>query len=114
MEDWEKDAILAYYAEHPDDGYRLNYLMMDSDIVACSPATVYRVLRAHGCFERWNCHSSTKGSGFQQPLSIHEYWHVDISYVNVCGTFYYLTSVLEGCSRYLVHRELRENDHRGR
>ncbi len=40
---------------------------------------------------------SAKGSGFQQPLTPHEHWHVDISYVNVCGTFYYLTSVLDGC-----------------
>ena len=110
LEDWEKDAILAYYAEHPDDGYRrLTYLMMDSDIVACSPATVYRVLKTHGCFERWNTQKTGKGTGFQQPLVIHEHWHVDISYVNVCGTFYYLTSVLDGCSRYLVHWELRES-----
>jgi transposase InsO family protein len=35
-------------------------------------------------------------------------WHVDISYVNVCGTFYYLISILDGCSRFLVHWELRE------
>jgi hypothetical protein len=34
---------------------------------------------------------------------------VDISYVNVCGTFYYLTSVLDGCSRFIVHWELRES-----
>lgn len=34
---------------------------------------------------------------------------MDISYVNVCGTFYYLISVLDGCSRYLVHWELRES-----
>jgi transposase InsO family protein len=50
-----------------------------------------------------------KGQGFQQPLAPHEHWHVDISYVNVCGTFYYLISVLDGCSRYLVHWELRES-----
>jgi transposase InsO family protein len=34
---------------------------------------------------------------------------LDISYVNVCSTFYYLISVLDGCSRYLVHWELRES-----
>lgn len=110
LEAWEQQAIVAFHGEHESEGYRrLTYLMMDADIVACSPATVYRVLKAHGCFERWNAKSSTKGTGFQQPLSIHEHWHVDISYVNVCGTFYYLTSVLDGCSRYLVHWELRES-----
>jgi len=38
-----------------------------------------------------------------------EHWHVDIAYVNVCGTFYYLCSVLDGFSRFLVHWEIRES-----
>ena len=110
LEAWEKQAILAFHVEHPWEGYRrLTYLMMDQDIVAASPATVYRVLAQHGCFERWNRQPSKKGTGFVQPLRPHDHWHVDISYVNVCGTFYYLISVLDGCSRYLVHWELREN-----
>ena len=32
---------------------------------------------------------------------------MDISYLNIVGTFFYLCSVLDGCSRFLVHRELR-------
>ena len=109
LEEWEKQAILAFHAEHPTEGYRrLTYLMLDADLVAASPATVYRVLKQHGCFERWNTQKTGKGQGFQQPLTSHEHWHTDISYVNVCGTFYYLVSVLDGCSRYLVHWELRE------
>ena len=83
LEDWEKQAILAYYAEHPLEGYRrLTYMMMDADVVAASPATVYRVLAAAGCFARWNRKESSKGHGFQQPIQPHEHWHVDISYVN--------------------------------
>jgi len=110
LEDWEKQAIVAYHHEHPLDGYRLlTYMMMDADRVAASPATIYRVLDGAGCFQRWNRTESAKGKGFQQPLSVHEHWHVDISYVNVCGTFYYLTSVLDGCSRFIVHWELRES-----
>lgn len=110
LEDWEKQAILGYHAEHPTEGYRrLTYMMMDEDLLAASPATVYRVLKQHGCFERWNTQQTRKGTGFQQPLAPHQHWHVDISYVNVCGTFYYLTSVLDGCSRYMVHWELRES-----
>jgi len=31
----------------------------------------------------------------------------DISYVNLRGTFYYLCSILDGCSRFIVHWELR-------
>jgi len=115
LEDWEKQAILDFYAEHSDEGYRrLTYMMMDADPasgnhVAASPATVYRILKAAGAFERWNRVESLKGTGFKQPLSPHEHWHVDISYVNVRGTFYYLIGVLDGASRYIVHWELRES-----
>jgi len=110
LEVWEREAILAFHAEHPLEGYRrLTYMLMDADRVAVSPATVYRVLKRAGCFARWNRAESRKGQGFQQPLAPHEHWHIDISYVNVCGTFYYLISVLDGASRYLVHWELRES-----
>ena len=110
LEAWEREAILTYHAQHPLEGYRrLTYMLMDADLVAASPATVYRVLKQAGCFQRWNRSESRKGQGFQQPLAPHEHWHIDISYVNVCGTFYYLISVLDGCSRYIVHWELRES-----
>jgi putative transposase len=110
LEGWERKAIVAFHAQHPLEGYRrLTYMLMDADLVAASPATVYRVLKRAGCLERWNRSESRKGQGFQQPLAPHEHWHIDISYVNVCGTFYYLVSVLDGCSRYSVHWELRES-----
>ena len=106
----EKSAIIAYHSENPLAGYRrLTYMMVDADVVAASPASVYRVLRDAGCLSRWNGKSSKKGKGFTQPLAPHEHWHVDIAYVNVCGTFYYLCSVLDGFSRYIVHWEIRES-----
>ena len=109
LEDSEKQSIVQYYGEHPDEGYRrLTYMMMDADVVAASPTSVYRVLKAAGCLARFRGKPSKKGDGFRQPLAPHEHWHVDISYINICGTFYYLCSVLDGCSRYIVHWELRE------
>ena len=110
LEAWEREAILAFDAQRPLEGYRrLTYLMLDADLVAASPATVYRVLKEAGRFDRWNRRESAKGTGFVQPLQPHEHWHVDVSYVNVCGTFYYLIGVLDGCSRLIVHWELRES-----
>ena len=52
--------------------------------------------------------SDAKGKGFVQPLKPHEHWHVDVAYLNIAGTFYYLCSLLDGCSRYIVHWEIRE------
>ena len=44
LEDWEKKAIVDYYTEHPLEGYRrLTYMMLDADVVAVSPSSVYRV-----------------------------------------------------------------------
>lgn len=106
----ERDAILEYHAEHPLDGYRRQaFMMLDENVVAVSPASVYRVLRAAGRLDRWNQKPSRKGDGFEQPKGAHEHWHVDITYINVGGTFYYLCVVLDGYSRFLLHWELRES-----
>jgi transposase InsO family protein len=104
----EKEKIVAFRAEHPLEGYRrLTYMMLDADVVAVSPTSTYRVLSEAGLLDRWNRKLSKKGTGFQQPLLPHEHWHVDIAYLNLGGTFYYLCSVLDGYSRFLVHWEIR-------
>ncbi len=105
----EREAILRYHATHAPEGYRrLAFMLLDADVVAVSPATVYRVLRAAGRLDRWNRKPSRKGTGFQQPRCPHEHWHIDLTYLNVAGTFYYLCAILDGASRFLVHWELRE------
>ena len=110
LEDWEKAAIVNYYDRHPLEGYRrLTFMMLDDDIVATSPATVYRVLKANRRLDRRKFSPSKKGTGFVQPLKPHEHWHIDVSYINVEGTFYYLTSVLDGCSRAILHWDLKES-----
>lgn len=115
---WEKKAIIEYAKTHfceneqfLKDGYRrLTYQMMDENIVAVSPSSVYRVLKSAGMLNQWNtAKKSTKGSGFKQPLKAHEHWHMDIKYVNFRGTFLFLISVMDGYSRYIVHHELRAN-----
>lgn len=101
----EREAIVAWHARFPEEGYRaLTYRMLDADedTVAASPASVYRVLKEAGCLERRAPKPSTKGTGFVQPTKPHEHWHIDITYLNLCGTFYYLCSTLDGYSRAIV------------
>jgi putative transposase len=94
--------------KNPLEGYRrLTFMMLDQDVVAVSPSSVWRVLGQAGLLAKWNGHPSKKGTGFAQPPTAHEHWHIDVSYINVSGTFYYLCSVLDGYSRFLVHWELR-------
>jgi transposase InsO family protein len=110
LEDWEKAAILDFERQYPLEGYRrLAFMMLDADLVAVSPSSVYRVLKNAGRIERFNGKPSRKGTGFQQPLLPHEHWHVDISYLNISGTFYYLCSILDGASRFIVHWEIHES-----
>ena len=109
LEEWERQAIIGFYHNNPLEGYRrVTFMMLDRNIVAVSPASTWRVLSKAGLLEKWNKKPSKKGTGFVQPLLPHEHWHVDISYLNIRGTFYYLCTVMDGCSRYIVHWEIRE------
>ena len=108
LEAWEKQAIIDFHRQFPLEGYRrLTYMMLDHDVVAASPSSVYRVLKGAGLLDRKRWAPSKKGTGFVQPLKAHDHWHVDISYLNLAGTFYFLCSVLDGYSRAIVHWEIR-------
>jgi putative transposase len=109
LEDWEKAKIIAFHDLYPLEGYRrLAYMMLDADIVAVSPSSVYRVLKAAGKLADRAGKPSRKGQGFEQPLRPHEHWHIDVSYINICGTFFFLCSILDGSSRLIIHWEIRE------
>jgi transposase InsO family protein len=83
-------------------------MMLDQDVACCSPSSVYRVLKAAGRLDLRPFKASAKGKGFVQPLRPHEHWHADISYLNIAGTSYYQCSIIDGCSRFIVHWEIRE------
>jgi transposase InsO family protein len=110
LTDQEKERLRAFARAHPLEGYRrLTFMALDADVVACSPASTYRVLKNAGLLAGQSPNATKKGAGFVQPLEPHEHWHVDVSHLNIAGTFYFLCSILDGCSRYLVHWEIREN-----
>lgn len=109
LDPWEQEAIVKFAENNPLEGYRrLTFMMLDQNIVAVSPSSTWRVLTKAGMLQKWNKKLSLKGTGVIQPLRPHEHWHVDISYLNIHGTFYYLCSFLDGCSRSIIHWEIRE------
>ena len=67
------------------------------------------MLSQAGLLSKWNGKTSKKGTGFAQPLAAHQHWHIDVSYLNIGGTFYYLCSILDGFSRYTVNWDIRES-----
>ena len=104
----ERSAVVDYCQCRIEEGYRrLTYMMLDENIVAASPATIYRILKEEGLLCRWQPTTTVKKKGFDQPQNIHQHWHVDISYIKILGVFFFLISLLEGFSRYILHHELR-------
>jgi len=100
--------ICNFARSHPSDGYRrMTFMMLDADVVACSPSSVYRVLKKAGLLSGQTPNVTKKGTGFVQPLKAHQEWHVDVSYLNIAGTFYFLCSILDGYSRFIVHWDIR-------
>ncbi|MFV0389778.1 MAG: IS3 family transposase [Pyrinomonadaceae bacterium] len=106
----EKTSIIEYAKANMESGYRrMCYEMMDANVAAVSPTTVFRILRDNGLLKRFpRSNSSRKGTGFEQPQQGNEHWHIDISHLNICGTFYYLCSILDGYSRKIIAWEIAE------
>ncbi len=59
-------------------------MLIDADIVAVSPASVWRVLGQARRMQKVAPPGSTKkGTGFVQPVAVHEHWHIDIAHINI-------------------------------
>jgi len=83
-------------------------MMIDEDVAFMSCSSVYRILVEAGLMRSKGAKKSLKGDGFEQPLKVNEHWHTDISYIKIAKRFYFFISVLDGCSRCLLHWEIRE------
>jgi putative transposase len=102
----EKDAVITYALEHPKEGYRrLAWMMVDADVVYLSPASVYRILTDADLLYRWK-RSYRSGEKPEAPTRPYQRWHTDIMYLRVGDVWYFLVTVLDGFSRYVVHWEL--------
>jgi putative transposase len=74
-----------------------------------SPSTVYRILSAEGLLMTRKVRRRAAGERYvQEPKRPGELWATDISYVFIDGYgFFYLFTVMDAFSRYVVHWELR-------
>ena len=74
-----EDPTIEFHLENPLEGYRrLTFMMLEADVVAVSPASVWRVLKQAGLLSQWKSKPSRKGTGFEQPLQPHQHWHIDV------------------------------------
>jgi transposase InsO family protein len=84
-------------------------MMLDADIVAVSPSSVWRVLGQAGILKKWNGKPSKKGTGFEQPPAAASELAYRRELHQHFGHVHYLCSVLDGYSRSIVHWDLRES-----
>jgi transposase InsO family protein len=102
----EVTAVLDYALAHPKDGYRrLTWQMVDADVAHLSPSAVYRLLRDADLLYRWK-RAGHAGARPAPPTRVHERWHTDLMYLRVGDGWFFLVTVLDAYSRYVVHWEL--------
>lgn len=98
--------MVRYALSHPKDGYRrLTWQMIDADVAYLSESSVYRILRAADLLARWK-RSTHSGQAPAKPTRPHERWHTDLMYLRIADSWYFLVTVLDAYSRYVVHWEL--------
>jgi transposase InsO family protein len=103
----ETEAAVAYAKAHPREGYRrLTWMMVDADVVYLTPSTVYRILDRYDLLYRWKRPEPGQGRRVPEASYPDEVWHVDLMYLWVKGRWYFLVSILDSYSRYIVHWEL--------
>lgn len=103
----EVKAAVTYAKGHPREGYRrLAWMMVDDDIAYLTPSAVYRILDRYDLLYRWKRPEPGQGKRVPEATYPDEVWHVDLMYLWVKGRWYFLVSVLDSYSRYIVHWEL--------
>ena len=102
----EREAIVTYAQGHPTLGYRrLAWAMVDADVAAASPSAVYDVLRGAGTLYR----PPREDSALRRPPPAtrpDQRWHLDVLYLWVLGRWYFLVTVIDAYSRYVVAWDL--------
>lgn len=102
----ERDAVIGYALAHPKDGYRrLAWQMIDADVAYVSPSSVYRVLSDADLLYRWK-RSTHSGEAPPKATRPNERWHTDLMYLRVEDSWYFLVTVIDANSRYVVHWDL--------
>ena len=102
----EKNAVIAYALAHPREGYRrLTWQMVDADVAYLSESSVYRILRDAELLARWR-RSTSGGTAPAKPTRPHDRWHTDLMYLRIADSWYFLVTVIDAYSRYVVHWEL--------
>ena len=100
-------AIVMYCTDNQLKGYRMQcWEMVDRDVAFVSCSSVYNIIKRNNLGKKWAEAVEMKKKGFDQPLAVHEQWHIDFSYIKIGEGFYYFFGILDGYSRKLLNWRL--------
>ena len=101
----EKKQIVSIALEHPEKSPReLSYLIIDRNGYFISESSVYRILKSYDLIASPHFIIMAAKEKFSHPTTrINELWQTDFTYFKIVGWgWYYLQSILDDYSRYVI------------
>lgn len=105
----EKNLVVSVALEFSELSPReLSCKLSDEQKVFISESSVYRILKAKGLITSPAHILLAAGNEFdKKTMFVHEMWQTDFTYFKILGWgWYYLSTILDDYSRYIVHWEL--------
>jgi transposase len=105
----QKDLVVELALEYPELSSReLAYKLTDEQQIFISESSVYRILKEKGLITSPAHIFLSAGEEYSQKTQfVHQMWQTDFTYFKIIGWgWYFLSTVLDDYSRYIVHWEL--------
>lgn len=110
--DFVKEQVVDIALEEPDKSPReLSYHITDKYEYFISESSVYRILKSYDLITSPAFILMSAGDKFKNPTKrVNELWQTDFTYFRIVGWgWYYLSSVLDDYSRYIISWKLTES-----
>lgn len=105
----QKDLVVEVALEHTELSSReLAHKITDEQGVFISESSVYRILKQRDLIPAPNHFLLSAANEFKDKTQlVHQMWQTDFTYFKIVGWgWYYLSTVLDDYSRYIIHWEL--------
>ena len=106
---WERDRVVEIALERAELSPReLAHHITDTQRWFISESSVYRILKSHGLVTSPAYIVMAASDSFRDKTTqVHQMWQTDFTYLKVVGWGqYFLSTILDDYSRYIVHWEL--------
>lgn len=107
--DTQKNLVVELALEYPELSSReLAFKITDEQGIYLSESSVYRILKQRGLIPAPNHILIAASNEFKDKTQfVHQMWQTDFTYFKIIGWgWYYLSTVLDDYSRYIIHWEL--------